>query len=94
MRDNDLRHAAVSSSDNPVLADQRSSTEVESSAVLVLGKCTFMKRELLHLIEEADDEEKLQQDFYLLPEVKPAKARSQTLRSVRSQSCCSHSHWA
>lgn len=43
MRDNDLRHAAVSSSDNPVLADQRSSTEVESSTVLVWGKFTFIK---------------------------------------------------
>lgn len=30
----DLLHTAVSSSDNPVLVDQWSSTEVESSAIL------------------------------------------------------------
>lgn len=46
LQDQCLRHATVSSSDNPVRADQRSSTEVESAAVLVLEKCTFYKRSL------------------------------------------------
>lgn len=55
VHNNDLRHPAVSSSDNPVLADQRSSTEVESSAVLVWEKFTFIKRTLAS--KEVDGEE-------------------------------------
>lgn len=43
MHDNDLRHTAVSSSDNPVLVDQRSSTEVESPTILGVRKCFFIK---------------------------------------------------
>lgn len=36
---NDLRHTAVSSSDNPVLVDQGSSTEVESTTILGVKRC-------------------------------------------------------
>lgn len=36
---NDLRHTAVSSSDNPVLVDQGSPTEVESPTILGGRRC-------------------------------------------------------
>ena len=45
-----LRHTAVSGSDDPVLVDQGSSTEVESSAILRLKRCTFKQFILFEVI--------------------------------------------